>query len=621
MKHHSVKMMISFLLVLSGCAFGQGNSQKDSLSLNKENITLVEGENEFLSFSLESDHLDSSKVYWRSLDEDIATVDGGKVEAIKEGTTVVKAITENNELEASCIVNVLKSLPVSIEILKKPEKTIFAIGEEFSSDGLEVLLTKENGKKELLNISDVLLDSTTFISDIPGIYTIKISYVKNINICTFFDVAVLDVSLINKNKYEDTRPAKSGRLADEIPLIDEAMFLCYYNCGDGEDEAIYSKANCAVFINWIFSLDNSGYKINQSNVIGDNLFYRIYDREHVINAGFYSAQKEIRCIISINNDCAFFAVDEEKLFCNNFETRLCVMGLNKIPGKGECASFIIRLADGTFFVIDGGNDNEETFNDFVNALIFLSGNKNSEIVISCWLITHPHSDHWDLLLKHAKEFGVLNIKINAIMYNLLSDEELTKSIDKYNLTDYGNEKLYNLAHEIDSKIIIPHVGEVFFFAGLKMEILFTVESYGPEIFNSINALSVISKLTFINRNEKTTFMCVGDAAGQTLRNIATTFGDAILSDICQVSHHGATTKGDDEGAIMAYSLIKPKVAIWNCTQDFFDKNKNSIYNNALIDKNINPNFEANIVAGRSGEITIISFPYLNVERSVIKENI
>ncbi|NOH15847.1 DUF4430 domain-containing protein [Clostridium cochlearium] len=80
------------------------------IKLNKNNIELKVGESEKLIVNITSKNDTNKKLIWKSLDENIATVNSkGEVKAIKEGKTTIEVTTEDKNKKDTCIVNVVKS--------------------------------------------------------------------------------------------------------------------------------------------------------------------------------------------------------------------------------------------------------------------------------------------------------------------------------------------------------------------------------------------------------------------------------------------------------------------------------------------------------------------------------
>ena len=81
-----------------------------SVTLNKTALTLAVGAAETLTATVLPADAKNKKVKWESLDSKIASVDAnGKVTAVKEGTTNIYAIAEDNGITAKCTVTVTKT--------------------------------------------------------------------------------------------------------------------------------------------------------------------------------------------------------------------------------------------------------------------------------------------------------------------------------------------------------------------------------------------------------------------------------------------------------------------------------------------------------------------------------
>ena len=79
-----------------------------SISLSKEELTLKEGDSETITATVKPDDATDKTVTWTSSDPSVATVDGGKIEAVKEGTATVTA--KAGDKTATCKVTVDKKV-------------------------------------------------------------------------------------------------------------------------------------------------------------------------------------------------------------------------------------------------------------------------------------------------------------------------------------------------------------------------------------------------------------------------------------------------------------------------------------------------------------------------------
>ena len=94
-----------------------------SVTLNKTELTLTEGESETLTATVKPDDATDKTVTWSSSDTAVATVDNGKVTAIKEGTAIITA--KAGDKSTSCTVTVNKKvIAVTSVTLNKTELTL-----------------------------------------------------------------------------------------------------------------------------------------------------------------------------------------------------------------------------------------------------------------------------------------------------------------------------------------------------------------------------------------------------------------------------------------------------------------------------------------------------------------
>ena len=78
-----------------------------SVSLDQTKIELTEGDELTLTATVKPDDATNKNVTWTSSDKSIATVDNGKVTAVKEGSSIITVTTEDGNKSATCEVTVL----------------------------------------------------------------------------------------------------------------------------------------------------------------------------------------------------------------------------------------------------------------------------------------------------------------------------------------------------------------------------------------------------------------------------------------------------------------------------------------------------------------------------------
>ena len=137
-----------------------------------------------------------------------------------------------------------------------------------------------------------------------------------------------------------------------------------------------------------------------------------------------------------------------------------------------------------------------------------------------------------------------------------------------------------------------------------MEILFTLESFGPNPCNAFNTTSIIIKMTF---GGKTTYLSTGDATGNGMQTAARHFGNYLKSDIVQVAHHGYTTWGNSSGTIEAYTKANATLVLWPQGTHAYKKYLDKDYNKVLFTLS---NYKEFYYAGTEGDQIIVELPYV-----------
>lgn len=95
-----------------------------SISLNKKELKLEIGKTETLTVSFTPVNAQNKNVTWKSSDDEIVTVENGKIKALKPGTAEIKVISEEGQKEAICKVTVT-SAPIESISFSDEEITVY----------------------------------------------------------------------------------------------------------------------------------------------------------------------------------------------------------------------------------------------------------------------------------------------------------------------------------------------------------------------------------------------------------------------------------------------------------------------------------------------------------------
>lgn len=228
-------------------------------------------------------------------------------------------------------------------------------------------------------------------------------------------------------------------------------------------------------------------------------------------------------------------------------------------GYANCGMlYIIKLADNSLIIIDGGNveqmaglSAEDAPHGDLNAFLHeITGvGENEKITVVCWLVTHAHGDHADgfpaFISKHAPEYDV-----KSVCGNIPAFETANKSALKMKtlFTSYP-----------DCKEVKLHTGQKLTFGDVTMQVLFTHEDALNPAGNStlvggdFNGTSTVVKITV----GEMSMLILGDATSVNESFLVNAYSDATLKcDILQVAHHGFNDLPTLYGKVDAsYALI------------------------------------------------------------------
>ncbi len=299
---------------------------------------------------------------------------------------------------------------------------------------------------------------------------------------------------------------------------------------------IISNTSLSEYRAYLALLESNGYQKQFENSIGDNQ-YAQYSTEYISLYVYYTAAIQRVNIIMDRSEST--PVDE---FGYSYtpkagdESVLYEYGLKRdVPTKYGTLE-VIKLADNSLFIIDGGAPemfDQTAIDGFADFAKHITGVKDGEkIRISCWYMTHPHGDHYEVLLKVilTSQYSSL-FTLERVAFNLPSADilEVPTTLMHQILTYYPNVKSIKL-----------HTGMTFQIANMKVEVLHTHEdmfkSTGETAiaYNNTNATSGVLKLTLGGVR----FLSLGDIEGEGERVFVKNIPASVIrSDVVQVAHH------------------------------------------------------------------------------------
>lgn len=228
--------------------------------------------------------------------------------------------------------------------------------------------------------------------------------------------------------------------------------------------------------------------------------------------------------------------------------------------KIDCGmSYVFRLSDGRFFLMDGGyftpGEEDRLFD-------FLKRRAEGNIHICGWFFSHAHQDHVGNFINFIRKYGH-QVRIDALLYNFqpcdfsaLGDDDDWKGSDPATFREFYRAIDESLP---DAERIIIKTGDVYDFAELRLEILYTQNDLTvPSTFNDCSAVAMA-------KVDGTRILFLGDVfvegARVLLRN-----PEKLAADIVQISHHGFSGPSED-----LYAATCATVALWPTPPYVYDR--------------------------------------------------
>ena len=118
-------LFVTLSLLALSCAKGTQSIHVTGITLNCTSLELIEGETADLVATISPKDADNRSIIWSSTNGSVASVNNGKVTALKVGTTTITAKSDDGGFTASCSVNVApKTIAVSSIVLSKSQLSL-----------------------------------------------------------------------------------------------------------------------------------------------------------------------------------------------------------------------------------------------------------------------------------------------------------------------------------------------------------------------------------------------------------------------------------------------------------------------------------------------------------------
>ena len=374
--------------------------------------------------------------------------------------------------------------------------------------------------------------------------------------------------------YDNTEGySRTGWQLSELPAYGQGtLSAAVYNTGYGADinttdaggnMQLVSETTQADFQNYLNKLEFYGYEKVASNTIGNNTYVQYKSNTKLIYAYHVDALQEAHIIhdtASVSEKEFEYDYTPEGDDTSTFYQYAMMYNANGAGGhdvdnakpyENNGAFYIIKLADNSVILIDGGNTYQATDAAVEACMGFLkeiTGTDDGQKVrIAAIHFSHAHSDHIQMVYKLLTNYQA-QIDVERVMYNIPSGMDGFDTSKTFN--NFGTLLSQNYPN---TKFMKLHTGQKVQLADAVFEILYTHEdavdaATGETLINDFNSTSTMMKLTLGDK----TFMLMGDWGGNTttggdetytkmennlLNSYALDSGSYLKSDVVQVAHH------------------------------------------------------------------------------------
>ena len=348
-------------------------------------------------------------------------------------------------------------------------------------------------------------------------------------------------------------------------------------------EYIYSGSgiNNAAYLAYCKKLEEAGFKTIAAENVVEGSTYRTYTNKdtgvflHVYHSAYtHAAEYNIKYMMPsiriIASDTESLTVPEAAILSAQSYTPVTNSKVTQLKLNYSAESFgnsyVVTLADGSFIVYDGGlgKGGDQDLQNIWNVLVALhtevhgkapSAEPGNQLHVRAWLLSHEHHDHFVVFTQFVRAYGKrADFKFDRLMYNATSETEM---VNCHNPSGEIQTTMKTLQSYVTGGFdyIKVHTGQVYYFANVKLEVMYTHEDAYPRGLEYFNNSSTIFRMTFTDVD--TTMIWLGDSERIGGDNIVATYGATLDADMVQVAHHGWNGV-----RVQTYELIAAEVVWW-----------------------------------------------------------
>lgn len=337
----------------------------------------------------------------------------------------------------------------------------------------------------------------------------------------------------------------------KIPAFGESQ--CFETKTNNRARAfVIPSADADLFSSYCRLLEKEDFEQKEARTNGGQ-FYAAYSRDNIgFFLNYYEGTRELYMVEE--TDCLYFS------FCDKARGQSVAPQITQVELEDFGMCYAIRLSDGRFVVMDGGRPFEPDADRLFKCL--KEGSPYETPVIACWIMTHPHSDHFEgylaFMAKYADEVEIESYLLNFPEHDDFEHyAKLAQSDNRFETdsSSYANiPPMYEYMKKSGGIIYMGHTGQIYRFTDAVIEILACMDDT-IHATDSINSSSLVMRMEL--GGQVILFMTDASFSAAKLND---KYGSYLKADILQVPHHGFSN-GTTEESIRGYDLISPKVCM------------------------------------------------------------
>ena len=334
-----------------------------------------------------------------------------------------------------------------------------------------------------------------------------------------------------------------------VPKPSQGQLVGTDDVGDGTLVMVFENVTPEGRSSYLSELSAAGFTQKEEYVIADNKYILLNGSQADVYVSYVAATKEMRVFSERAGSSAYPSAEQGGYnIVDGYKPTMWQLYVDvKTTATNGGMSYVMRVADGSFVVIDGGYNTEVEAD---NLYEHLKANTTDETpVISAWIITHPHGDHFGALQAFTPKYKD-KVTVKAFYYNFAAEgygEGAWENTIGSLMKEYKGAAIYRKLH----------TGMTFWAADAKFDVLFTHEDIYPVKGAVVNDTSVVLRMSYGGK----TVMFLGDIMEKASRVIEKNIPEAELkADFVQYAHHGY------EGATKElYDMIEAPIVLWPVT--------------------------------------------------------